>query len=46
MIFHSNDEQCQRVGEEVLAEINDPLEDCLCVMLQQASGESRYSAAA
>jgi hypothetical protein len=46
MVVHSDDEHCRRLGEEVLAEINDPLEDCLNVMLQQASGESSCSAAA
>jgi hypothetical protein len=46
MAVHSDDEHCRRVGEEVLAEISDPLEDCLYAMLQQASGESSCSAAA
>jgi hypothetical protein len=46
MDLHSDDEHCRRVGEEVLTEINDPLEDCLYAMLQQASGENSCSAAA
>jgi hypothetical protein len=45
MSSHIDDEDCQRLGEEVLTEINDPLDDLRQVLLE-AADEGNCSAAA